>query len=242
MPASYSGLSNASAGEVASAGQLNQFKEALEGARDFVPLLYAKADNNIVMRIGDAAGANNFDVQDYSGVSQFKIDSNGVVTSSSLKPVTPMRVTTDVPLPVSTTTLADVTGLSFPIAANEIWALDIVLLTCSSATADIKLGWDYPVDCTMRWGNRGSAQNNVGLDPTGGAMATVYNLDGPITWTPAFGGHGVAPADPVPIPMYGLVTNGSNAGTVQLQFAQLVSDPTITSIQTNSYIIATKVS
>ena len=99
MPASYSGLNNVSAGDVASAGQLNQFKEALEGARDFVPIIWAKADNNIVMKIGDAAGANSFDVQDFSGVSQFKVDSNGNVTSISLKPVTSMRVATDVDLP-----------------------------------------------------------------------------------------------------------------------------------------------
>ena len=242
MPASYSGLNNVSAGDVASAGQLNQFKEALEGARDFVPIIWAKADNNIVMKIGDAAGANSFDVQDFSGVSQFKVDSNGNVTSSSLKPVTSMRVATDVDLPPSTTTFTNITGLSFPIAANEIWALDILLLTCSAAAADITFKWTYPVDCTMRWGHKGDSQNNVGLNPTGGSMPTTHNLDGPITWEPSFVGRGISPADPVPVPMYGLVTNGSNAGTVQLQFAQLVSDATVTSIERQSYILATKVS
>ena len=242
MPAAYSGISNVSAGDVASAGSLNQYKESLEGARDFVPILWATADNNIVMRVGDAAGANSFDVQDYSGVSQFKVSSDGAVTSTSLKAVTTMRVITDVDLPVSTITPTDVTGLSFAIGANEIWALDMVLLTCSSTTADITFSWTYPVDCTMRWGNRGSSQNNAGADPSAGVMPTTHNLDGPITWTPSFGGYGVAPASPVPVSMYGLVTNGATAGTVQLQFAQLVSDATVTSVEAQSFIIATKVS
>ena len=57
MPASYSGISNVSTGDVASASNINQYKESLEGARDFVPLLWTTAGNNTIIRMGDAAGA-----------------------------------------------------------------------------------------------------------------------------------------------------------------------------------------
>ena len=239
MPASYSGISNVSAGDVASASNLNQYKESLEGARDFVPILWATANNNIIMRVGDAAGANYFDIQDYAGVSQFKVDSNGnITTTQTLTSTKPMRLLADISV-ANTTTLADITGLSFAIGANEIWALDIVLLTVAGSVGDMKFGWTYPASCTMRWGNRGDAADNAGNDPTGAAMPTSHNWDGPITWTPAFSGHG---ADIVPRNLYALVTNGANAGTLQLQFSQLASDATATYVKADSYIIATKVS
>ena len=70
MPASFSGISNVTTGDVATAGNLNQYKESLEGSRDFVPLLWTTAGNNTIIRMGDAAGANFFDVQDYAGTSR----------------------------------------------------------------------------------------------------------------------------------------------------------------------------
>lgn len=239
MPASYSGISNVSAGDVASASSLNQYKESLEGSRDFVPVLWATANNNIIMRVGDAAGANYFDIQDYAGVSQFRVDSNGnITTTQTLTSTKPMRVLTDVSVNNSITP-ANITGLSFAIGANEIWALDIVLLTVSDSSADIKFSWTYPASCTMRWGNRGDAADNSGSNPTGAAMPTTHNWDGPITWTPAFSGHGT---DIVPRNLYALVTNGANAGTLQLQFSQLYVVASDTTVKADSYIIATKVS
>ena len=81
--------------------------------------------------------------------------------------------------------------------------------------------------------------DNAGNDPTGAAMSTAHNWDGPITWTPAFSGHGT---DITPRNLYALVTNGANSGTLQLQFSQLATDATATYVKADSYIIATKVS
>jgi len=239
MPASYSGVSNVSTGDVATAGNLNQYKEALEGSRDFVPILWATANNNIIMRVGDAAGANYFDIQDYAGVSQFKVDSDGTITTTqTLTSTKTLRAPSDVSV-ISTTVMANVTGLALPLLANEVWALDMVLITETDTTADIKFGWTYPTGCTMRWGNRGDAADNAGDDPLGAGMSTTHNWDGPITWTPAFSGHST---DDVPRSLYALVTNGVNAGTLQLQFSQNSSVATNTYVREQSFIIATKVS
>lgn len=237
MPASYSGISNVSTGDVASASNINQYKESLEGARDFVPLLWTTAGNNTIIRMGDAAGANFFDVQDYAGTSRFKIDSLGNVTGADIKTIRTVRVTAD-NTANNTATFANVTNMSIALAANDVWMLDMVLIGESPTAADIRYAWTFPVDCTMRWGNRGSAQDNAGLDPSGGAMPTTYNLDGPITWQPSFSGHAVA----VPISMYGLVTNGANAGTLQLQFSQLVATVADTHVRAGTFMNATKVS
>ena len=237
MPASYSGISNVSTGDVASASNINQYKESLEGARDFVPLLWTTAGNNTIIRMGDAAGANFFDVQDYAGTSRFKIDSLGNVTGADIKTIRTVRVTAD-NTANNTAAFANVTNMSIALAANDVWMLDMVLIGESPTAADIRYAWTFPVDCTMRWGNRGSAQDNAGLDPSGGAMPTTYNLDGPITWQPSFSGHAAA----VPISMYGLVTNGANAGTLQLQFSQLVATVADTHVRAGTFMNATKVS
>ena len=237
MPASYSGISNVSTGDVASASNINQYKESLEGARDFVPLLWTTAGNNTIIRMGDAAGANFFDVQDYAGTSRFKIDSLGNVTGADIKTIRTVRVTAD-NTANNTAAFANVTNMSIALAANDVWMLDMVLIGESPTAADIRYAWTFPVDCTMRWGNRGSAQDNAGLDPSGGAMPTTYNLDGPITWQPSFSGHAAA----VPISMYGLVTNGANAGTLQLQFSQLVATVADTDVKAGTFMNATKVS
>jgi hypothetical protein len=237
MPASYSGISNVSTGDVASASNINQYKESLEGARDFVPVLWTTAGNNTIIRMGDAAGANFFDVQDYAGTSRFKIDSLGNVTGADIKTIRTVRVTAD-NTANNTATFANVTNMSIALAANDVWMLDMVLIGESPTAADIRYAWTFPVDCTMRWGNRGSAQDNAGLDPSGGAMPTTYNLDGPITWQPSFSGHAAA----VPISMYGLVTNGANAGTLQLQFSQLVATVADTHVRAGTFMNATKVS
>ena len=111
MGAAYSGITDVSAGNVAAVLDINQFKQALEGQRDFVPLIWATDDNNIVLRIGDAAGANFLDIQDSAGVSQFKVDSNGNITSTDVLTSTRIvRLTADVS--DSAGTLLDVTGMS----------------------------------------------------------------------------------------------------------------------------------
>ena len=237
MPASFSGISNVTTGDVATAGNLNQYKESLEGSRDFVPLLWTTAGNNTIIRMGDAAGANFFDVQDYAGTSRFRVDSLGAITGADIKTIRTVRVTADNTVNNSAA-FANITNMSISLGANEVWMIDMVLIGESATAADIRYAWTFPVDCTMNWGNRGSAQDNAGLDPSGGAMPTTHNLDGPITWQPSFSGHAAA----VPISMYGLVTNGSNAGTLQLQFSQLVATVSDTHVKAGTFMNATKVS
>ena len=51
-------LTNVTAGNTANASDLNQYKEALEGTREFAPTIVAASGANITMRLADAAGTN----------------------------------------------------------------------------------------------------------------------------------------------------------------------------------------
>ncbi len=117
------------------------------------------------------------------------------------------------------TTLGDVSGLSFPIAASEVWLFYVGLSLDSSVTADIKLGLTAPSGATGRWGN---TLNAVSASIASNLTAATIGTDELYIIT-------------------GLVVNSTNAGTVQLQAAQNTSDATNTTIFTHSHILAVKV-
>ena len=230
MPASYSEISTVAAGNAATVTDINQYKEALEGNRDFVPFLWAKADNNIVMRVGDQVGVNYFDIQDSAGVSQFKVDSNGNITSTDVLTSTRTgRLTSDAV--IGNTTLADVSGMSFSIGASEVWAFSAFLVIDADTVPDYKVGWTYPAGCTMSWGPTGDPAHNV----TG---STVFNQAQTEAAAQARAGAG---AGTNIIDTYeGTIVNSTTSGTIQLQFAaNAVGSATM---KANSHIIFTKVS
>ena len=131
----------------------------------------------------------------------------------------------------STTTLADVSGMSFSIGASEVWAFSAFLIVDADTAPDYKVGWTYPAGCTMSWGPTG--------DP-------AHNLTGSSTWN-----YALTQADAAPraaagvgndfIDTYeGTIVNSTTSGTIQLQFApNSVGSATL---KANSHIIFTKVS
>ena len=116
------------------------------------------------------------------------------------------------------TTLSDVTGLSFSIAASEAWLFWMGLFVVSSTTADLKLGLTFPAGATGRYG----------IDNTSNGADLIAN-----TIFRAMTGvdfeHKV---------VSGLIVNSTTAGTFQLQAAQNTSHASNTTIYENSHMFA----
>lgn len=77
-------LTNVTAGNTANASDLNQYKEALEGTRDFTPTIVAASGADITMRLADAAGARKMIVENSSGTDSLVVSSDGTVTPTQL--------------------------------------------------------------------------------------------------------------------------------------------------------------
>jgi hypothetical protein len=229
MGASYSGITSVTAGSVATIGNLNQYKEVLEGSRDFVPMLWATDNNNIVMRIGDAAGVNFFDIQDSGGVSKFKVDSDGNITSTeALTSTRLVQVSSDVV--ASTTTLSDVVGMSFSIGASEVWTFHAFIMYDADTTPDAKLGWTGPSGCAATWSHTG--------DPTWNATgSTTINTPIAIGGAWALSGQGAGTVNATTFD--GTIVNGVTAGTFQLQYA--ANGTGSSTLKAQTHIVFTKV-
>lgn len=122
-------------------------------------------------------------------------------------------------------TLTNVTGLSFPIHANERWIFRVVLYQVSGTTPDWQFAVTVPAEGVL-------------------AAAVESSTPAPAAARTATSGAAIAcagtGADDVCV-IHGLVTNGSTAGTVQIQAAQRTSDASNSVIYANSHLIATRV-
>jgi hypothetical protein len=121
-------------------------------------------------------------------------------------------------------TLTDVTGLSFAVGANDIWHFRFVLRGESSTAAGWRFTLTGPAAPTAVWFGIGSTQDA----PSAGAGTTFTGI------VAAGGAAGTSQLYEV----VGLLRNGANAGTVQLQAAQNASDATNSIIRAESYVIA----
>ena len=233
MGASYSGITDVSAGNVAAVLDINQFKQALEGQRDFVPLIWATDDNNIILRIGDAAGANFLDIQDSAGVSQFKVDSNGNITSTDVLTSTRVvRLTADVS--DSSGTLQDVTGMSLAIGANEVWTFQMFAMYAADTTEAARFAWTGPAGCQATWSHTGDPQWNYSGVLTQNQPVTV-GTNWPLIGSAAILANGNSTT------FTGTIVNGGTAGTFQLQYSRHGASGTST-LKAETHIIFTKVS
>jgi len=78
-------LSNVTAGDTALAADLNQYKEALEGTREFSPLMKAAAGTDFYVRMSNTGGGQFFKVQNSSAADALVVNSAGVVTPTTLQ-------------------------------------------------------------------------------------------------------------------------------------------------------------
>jgi len=122
------------------------------------------------------------------------------------------------------TTFGDVTGLSFAIGANDVWAFRFVFQE-NDAVATPKYTVTGPAAPTAVW--FGASRN--------GATAGAVSAFGSTIVGPAAGGVDLE------ITIEGLVRNGANAGTVQMQMAQNAANASNNIIYADSYVMAWRV-
>lgn len=126
----------------------------------------------------------------------------------------------------SSTTLTNVTNMVFAIAASETWIFFFFPHMNGPAAGDIKFAVTFPASATVRYGVIGvNSLTSARSTNTAGA-----GLSGGLTDNQLF----------MPI-VSGIVVNSTNAGDVQLQFAQNTSDATNTNIVANSYYLAFRI-
>ena len=78
-------LNSVTAGNTANATDINQYKEALEGTRDFSALMKAASGTDFYVRLANTGGGQYFIVQNSSAVTGLQVDSAGVVTPTTLQ-------------------------------------------------------------------------------------------------------------------------------------------------------------
>jgi hypothetical protein len=130
----------------------------------------------------------------------------------------------------SSTVMVNDNHLALTVAANEVWLCQFFLLYQAGTTGDIKIGFTYPT--------AGEIAFDTAWPAAGGTIAeqTWYDTSSP---TPEVSGFGDG-ANRHVWPIFGVYTNGANAGTLQLTFAQQTSDGTASTLKANSSFWAVK--
>jgi hypothetical protein len=164
------------------------------------------------------------DVYTYDSADQrLPVGTDGQVLSSNSAQATGLKWIDAVTWAIKTgdqtftnNTLANVTDMSFSVAASTSYFVEAFLLLSSDNTnADFKFGWTAPASATMFWGDVGTAgstssgwfPSNTGSTPD--AMLTVSD-------TFSCGGGSLTNG----VVFWAIVRNSTNAGTLQFQAAQ----------------------
>lgn len=126
----------------------------------------------------------------------------------------------------NSTTLQNDDHLLFAVAANEVFEFTMVLRTISQGAADIKFAITVPTAATIEW-------EFIGRDE-GATMVQATQIGSGTS----VGAYGVATNYIHTI--RGIIINSTNAGNVQLQWAQEAADVSDTKVLANSCIIAHK--
>jgi hypothetical protein len=127
----------------------------------------------------------------------------------------------------SSVTVVDCTTMFLPLLANEVWEFSFNIVYGAATTGDIKFGFTFPasgrIDATTAW-----------RDNTGAIQ--LQSWTGTTTPSSAFNVEGLGTANRVFYPIRGIFTNSTNAGNLQLQFAQATSDAGASTVYTNSTV------
>lgn len=130
-------------------------------------------------------------------------------------------------------TLQNDNHLNFAIAANEVWSATFHLyLSAVSAAADFQFACTVPAGATARHALIGGA---TGLGATEGDA----HVQSHATVTSGMAAGAPAASNNDSYAIYSItVENSSNAGTVQLQWAQLVTTASNSTVKQGSFMIA----
>lgn len=134
----------------------------------------------------------------------------------------------------NSTTLQDDDHLLFALAANEIWAFELFLISNGPAAGDIKFAFTVPGGAMLMW-------EGIGLEATAAAHADlgIHPLMTVSGTAQAFGELGGA--NWVLTRIFGTVVNGATPGDLQLQWAQNGADGTDTHLEANSWLKAEQI-
>lgn len=132
------------------------------------------------------------------------------------------------------TTLVDCTGLTFAVAANDIWEYEFVIYYQAAVAGDLKLLATVPASPVAHAvGAIGTSINGV----AGQANPGFWGATNAAVAATIGGGDATKL-----IAVYkGLLRNGANAGNVQLQMAQNTASATATTVFTDSYVKAHRI-
>ena len=126
-------------------------------------------------------------------------------------------------------TLSADTHLALVMAANDIWAFEYVLfIESASATPDFKFDFTIPAGASIKysWTSMDQASTSGGAD-----ASDIAGTDMVVT---------LAAGELMVVNIKGVVVQGTNAGNLQLNWAQNVSDGTATTVYKGSYLIGNK--
>ena len=131
----------------------------------------------------------------------------------------------------SSTTLQDDDQLVFAIPASEVWYMDMMLIVDGNSTADFKAKFTVPASCVMGWIIRDHMA-------AGGSTSVRTIFTEANTALVEIDGSAGRAYPYVRIEAY--IVNSTNAGTIQLQWAQNTSNATATTVKKGSWLRARK--
>ena len=151
---------------------------------------------------------------------------NVVLTVESQDPVWNSRVKSLAETKNSDTTLADDTELVIPVEAEGVYVIHIEIFFDTSATPDFKFaitGPSSPDEIVLR-GHFVAVGGTSDTDFVDTSFGTTHSVTGTGGTTGGF------------VQVSGLLNNGANAGTINVQWAQNTSDAADTTVLAGSHI------
>lgn len=135
----------------------------------------------------------------------------------------------------ASTALENDDHLFLAVAANSTYIVDLMVFVDGASTGDFRCGFTVPAGSTYAWGQL--ALINTAAAVSGSVILSAFN-EGTVSGGPT---GTVAAGTKVGYRMRGLLRTAGTAGTLQMKWAQGTSDPTATTVFTDSFITAQKV-
>ena len=135
----------------------------------------------------------------------------------------------------NSTTPQDDDHLFFSIGANETYTFYGFLSINGDAAGDVAYGFTVPSGGLLRWGQ------HAGQTAAVGSGSLTMNINSNNTSGATVGAAAVGTAISTAVAFWGIVENGSTAGTVQLQWAQRVASATASTVESSSWLKAQRV-
>ncbi len=140
------------------------------------------------------------------------------------------RLATD-QVKTSNTVLADLPGLSFSLAANAEYLLDGCISYYGTDASDVKFAWAGPTGMTVSWGFRGMGAASVDGSNTGIGVASLETYGDANIFAVGTEVDFAVMCTPL-----GYWKTAGTAGTLQLRWAQFVSNAAATTIRRGAWM------